>query len=122
MTDIEVRDDRRPREGRRDRTGPDRKRHDRRPEGTPYHEHVAAIEPAMVAAAPEAETPRPEAKPRPARAERQPERPREKRERPRNQREYNAQAAQPEPVDKSQLPAFLFRPVPVKKPVPQAGE
>ncbi|HEX3755013.1 MAG TPA: DEAD/DEAH box helicase [Rhizomicrobium sp.] len=122
MTDIEVRDDRRPREGRRDRTGPDRKRHDRRPEGTPYHEHVAAIEPAAVAVAPEAETPRPEAKPRPARAERQPERPREKRERPRNQREYNAQAAQPEPVDKSQLPAFLFRPVPVKKPVPQAGE
>jgi hypothetical protein len=31
------------------------------------------------------------------------------------QRQHNERAAQPEAVDKSQLPAFLFRPVPVKK-------
>ncbi|MDB5740120.1 MAG: ATP-dependent helicase, partial [Alphaproteobacteria bacterium] len=36
------------------------------------------------------------------------------------QRQYNEQAAKPEAVDKSQLPAFLFRPVPVKKPEPQS--
>ncbi len=43
---------------------------------------------------------------------------REKRERG-GQRHHNEQAAKPEAVDKSQLPAFLFRPVPVKKPEPQ---
>jgi superfamily II DNA/RNA helicase len=32
-----------------------------------------------------------------------------------SQRQHNERAAQPELVDKSQLPAFLFRPVPVKK-------
>jgi superfamily II DNA/RNA helicase len=32
-----------------------------------------------------------------------------------SQRQHNERAAQPEAVDKSQLPAFLFRPVPVKK-------
>jgi hypothetical protein len=36
------------------------------------------------------------------------------------QRQYNEQAAKPEAVDKSQLPAFLFRPVPIKKPEPQS--
>ena len=43
-----------------------------------------------------------------AAAERQPH---EKRER-HSQRHHNEQAAKPEAVDKSQLPAFLFRPVP----------
>jgi hypothetical protein len=32
-----------------------------------------------------------------------------------SQRQHNERAAQSEAVDKSQLPAFLFRPVPVKK-------
>ena len=39
----------------------------------------------------------------------------EKRER-HSQRHHNEQAAKPEAVDKSQLPAFLFRPIPVAKP------
>ncbi|MBV9548694.1 MAG: hypothetical protein JO256_03360, partial [Alphaproteobacteria bacterium] len=44
----------------------------------------------------------------------------EKRER-HSQRHHNEQAAKPEAVDKSQLPAFLFRPVPTaKKPEPAA--
>ncbi|MFO1247925.1 MAG: hypothetical protein U1E93_06840 [Alphaproteobacteria bacterium] len=42
----------------------------------------------------------------------------EKRERG-SQRQHNEQAARPEAVDKSELPAFLFRPVPVRKPEPQ---
>jgi superfamily II DNA/RNA helicase len=37
-----------------------------------------------------------------------------------SQRQHNEQAARPEAVDKSELPAFLFRPVPVKKPEPQS--
>ncbi|MCP5412584.1 MAG: DEAD/DEAH box helicase [Alphaproteobacteria bacterium] len=45
----------------------------------------------------------------------QPAEAREPRERG-SQREHNARAARPEAVDHSQLPAFLFRPVPVKKP------
>ena len=36
-----------------------------------------------------------------------------------SQRQHNEQAARPEAVDKSELPAFLFRPVPVRKPEPQ---
>ena len=36
-----------------------------------------------------------------------------------SQRQHNEQAARSEAVDKSDLPAFLFRPVPVKKPEPQ---
>jgi hypothetical protein len=43
---------------------------------------------------------------------------REKRDRG-SQRQHNEQAARTEAVDKSELPAFLFRPVPVKKPEPQ---
>ncbi|MEO8301843.1 MAG: helicase-related protein, partial [Rhizomicrobium sp.] len=44
--------------------------------------------------------------------------PHEKRDRG-SQRQHNEQAARSEVVDKSDLPAFLFRPVPVKKPEPQ---
>jgi hypothetical protein len=72
---------------------------------------------------PRQDAPRPD-KPRQEQRPRQENRP-ENRE-PRNdkrerggQRQYNEQAAKPEAVDKSQLPAFLFRPVPVKKPEPQ---
>jgi superfamily II DNA/RNA helicase len=63
-------------------------------------------------------------RPRETRAEKQEQRSpserqsQEKRER-HSQRHHNEQAAKPEAVDKSQLPAFLFRPVPVKKPEPQ---
>jgi superfamily II DNA/RNA helicase len=52
------------------------------------------------------------------------QRPREQHEkRPRenrSQRHHNEQAAKPEPVDKSQLPAFLLRPVPIAK-APKSG-
>jgi superfamily II DNA/RNA helicase len=41
--------------------------------------------------------------------------PRQDKQRGGSQRQHNERAAQPEAVDKSQLPAFLFRPVPVKK-------
>jgi len=142
MMDIEVREERSHqggghRGGRdRERGGRDRKRRDRRPEGVPYHDQVAAIEPAAVDAAPRAEAPRHEPRPprhepepqeprheqRPPRAEKQhQDRPRqgEKRDRHQSQRQHNVEAAKPEAVDKSQLPAFLFRPVPVKKPEPQ---
>ncbi|HEX2760582.1 MAG TPA: DEAD/DEAH box helicase [Rhizomicrobium sp.] len=143
MMDIEVREDNRPRReerggrGReRGRGGKDRHR-DRRPPGGKFHDQVASMEPAEAApdAAPRiaAEAPAPErareARPEHRQEPRQDQRPRheprpekhersEKRERG-GQRHHNEQAAKPEAVDKSQLPAFLFRPVPVKKPEPQ---
>ena len=139
MMDIEVREDVRP---RRDDHG---KQRDRRPPGGKFHDQVASMEPVenapVAAEAAAVEAPRPQADtPRPAQAPRndkprQEQRPRneprpenrqENRE-PRNdkrerggQRQYNEQAAKPEAVDNSQLPAFLFRPVPVKKPEPQS--
>jgi len=123
MMDIEVRDDIRPRRderggrGGRDRgRGRDGKSRDRRPPDGKFHEHVASMEPAPVtevapapAEAPQAEQPR---------QERRPQRTEPKRERV-SQRQHNEQAAKPEAVDHSQLPAFLFRPVPVRKPEPQ---
>jgi superfamily II DNA/RNA helicase len=142
MMDIEVRDDIRPRRdgGRKGggrEHGRDRgRRRDRRPEGGKFHDHVASMEPA-------AETPRPahaepgasraaETAPEPFRSE-QPRRQRHERgeKRPRQERphghersrggERDKAAVKPEAVDKSELPAFLFRPVPVrtKKPEPQ---
>jgi superfamily II DNA/RNA helicase len=127
MMDIEVREDLKPRRdgergGRGGRDGGrgrrDKGRRDRRPEGTPYHEHVAATEPTLVSEAPvtaEAPVREPRHEPRPPRKEH----PRgEKRERG-GQRQHNEDAARPEAVDKSQLPAFLFRPVPVRKSEPQ---
>jgi len=134
MTDIEVREERRDSGQRgRERGGRDKdKRHrERRPEGAKYHEHVAAMEPVAAAetelvpqaAVPRAQQPaKPHREPRSSRPEPKRQEPREKGERHQSQRQHNAQAAQPEAVDKSQLPAFLFRPVPVKKPEPQAGE
>ncbi len=129
----------------RGRGGRDGKQRDRRPPGGKFHDQVASMEPVenapVAAEAAAVEAPRPQADtPRPAQAPRndkprQEQRPRneprpenrqENRE-PRNdkrerggQRQYNEQAAKPEAVDKSQLPAFLFRPVPVKKPEPQS--
>ena len=128
--------------------GKDRGR-DRRPPGGKFHDQVASMEPTatapdaahqVVAQAPApAERPRerqekPRQEPRPE--PRQESRPENRDQRPRNeprsdnrdrgekrerggQRHHNEQAAKPEAVDKSQLPAFLFRPVPVKKPDPQ---
>jgi superfamily II DNA/RNA helicase len=142
MLDIEVREDRGPRgdrHGGRDRGergGRDRKRRDRRPEGTPYHSHVAGLEPAQVTETPvqaeaavvEAAPQQVEARPQEPRREQRPPREKQHHDRPRNeprekrqsQRQHNEQAAKPEPVDHSQLPAFLFRPVPVKKIEPAA--
>ena len=73
---------------------------------------------------PRGERPQGERQDKPARSENNDQRApsdrqsQEKRER-HSQRHHNEQAAKPEAVDKSQLPAFLFRPVPVKKPEPQ---
>ncbi len=147
MMDIEVREDIRPRrdgdrhgKGGRDRGrgGRDGKHRDRRPPDGKYHEHVASMEPTQVSDAPvEAQAPQPVREPREPRPAREPRAPREQREhgekRPRednrehrnekrehrSQRHHNEQAAKPEAVDRSQLPAFLLRPVPVKKPEPQ---
>ena len=146
MMDIEVREETRPRQGDRGgrggkggdrgRGGKDRNR-DRRPPGGKFHDQVASMEPTEVSATQQpvqAETPqvheqrapRQEQKPRSEQRQepRHEQRPRsenrgEKRERG-SQRQHNEQAARPEAVDKSELPAFLFRPVPAKKPEPQA--
>jgi superfamily II DNA/RNA helicase len=141
------RDDHRAGKGGRDRgRGGKERNRDRRPPGGKFHDQVASMEPTEVSAMPvEAETPqvqepraprqeprapkqeakpRQEQKPRPqADASRPPQNkesrePREKRERS-SQRHHNERAAQSEPVDHSELPAFLFRPVPVRKPEPQ---
>ena len=130
----------------KNRRGRDGRSHDRRPPDGKFHDHVASMEPATVspdaapvtppltpetAAAPqEAKPARAEQAPRPERAHqdrpRNEQRPRqdnrdrgEKRERG-SQRQHNERAARPEPVDHSELPAFLFRPIPVRKPEPQA--
>ena len=127
--------------GRDKGRGRDGKQRDRRPPGGKFHDQVASMEPAEASpdAAPAAQSPVHE-QPRQeqARQEQQRQEPREPKPRqeqrpksehrnePRNdkrerggQRQYNEQAAKPEAVDKSQLPAFLFRPVPIKKPEPQ---
>jgi superfamily II DNA/RNA helicase len=149
MMDIEVREESRPRrderggKGGRDqgrgRGGKDRNR-DRRPPGGKFHDQVASMEPTEAGAVPppqaeapqvqEPRAPRLEQKPRqeqrprndaPRAPQNQPrqDQPRpEKRDRG-SQRQHNEQAARPEAVDKSELPAFLFRPVPVKKSEPQ---
>jgi superfamily II DNA/RNA helicase len=128
----------------RGRGGKDRGR-DRRPPGGKFHDQVASMEPTATApdAAPQvvAQAPAPVERPRerqekPRQEPRPESRPENRDQRPRNeprsdnrersekrerggQRHHNEQAAKPEAVDKSQLPAFLFRPVPVKKPDPQ---
>jgi superfamily II DNA/RNA helicase len=130
----------------KNRRGRDGRSHDRRPPDGKFHDHVASMEPATVSAdaapvtasvpaetavAPqEAKPARAEQAPRPERSHqdrsRNEQRPRqdnrdrgEKRERG-SQRQHNERAARPEPVDHSELPAFLFRPIPVRKPEPQA--
>jgi superfamily II DNA/RNA helicase len=140
MMDIEVREENRPHRdkdrggrGGRDRDrgrGRDGKQRDRRPPGGKYHDQVASMEPTEAA---------PDAAPAPVPVqEQQPHKPRRE---PRPQGEHRAhgershnehkdkprdrgphrpqQPARAEAVDKSELPAFLFRPVPVRKPEPQ---
>jgi superfamily II DNA/RNA helicase len=130
MMDIEVRDEhRRPARqdhggrGPRDRGGRDKDRHrDRRPPGGKYHDQVAAPAPAeanqnavpaaaLPAEQPKVERQKPERKQAPRAETRHGHRDRHQPQRQHNQ----SQSA----VDKSELPAFLFRPVPVKKPEPQ---
>jgi len=131
MMDIEVREESRPRRdkdrggrGGRDRDrgrGRDGKHRDRRPPDGKYHEHVAALEPTE--AKPAAEAPQPAARPEKPRHEQRTDHKSEHRadhREKRGARPHKPQGGQPEAVDKSELPAFLFRPVPVKKPVPQS--
>ncbi|HVZ28522.1 MAG TPA: DEAD/DEAH box helicase [Rhizomicrobium sp.] len=139
MLDIEVREERRDHHrgdrGRGRDRGPKRdgRQHGHRPPDGKYHDQVAAMEPireAQVATsapgpaitdAPVAAkvNERQDRKPHHARhdqkrrehQEKPPHKPREKM----SQAQHNERARQPEAVDKNQLPAFLFRPVPVKK-------
>jgi len=147
MMDIEVREENRPHRGEgrghkggRDRSrGRDGKQRDRRPPDGKFHDHVASMEPAPASEQPLAAAPvqnqTPVQEPRPHkpqqenkpdkrhhqehRRENRPENKQENREKRGSQRRHNSQAAQPSQVDKSELPAFLFRPVPVRKPEPQ---
>ncbi len=150
MMDIEVREERKPPRGEQGRGGRDRgkdrgrgrdgKQRDRRPPGGKFQDQVAGMEPVATtdAAVQAVAPPQPISAPQPVAAEApRPLPPRERQDKPRpesrpenrdrnekrergGQRHHNEQAARPEAVDKSQLPAFLFRPVPVKKPEPQA--
>ena len=149
MMDIEVREENRPRRdergGKGGRNTRDRgrgqggKHHDRRPPGGKFHDQVASMEPVEASMAPAAvqtvvQEPRPDVQKPSHQGKRHQDKPRE--DRPRepqhsrpekrphpekrgSQRQHNEQAARSEAVDKSDLPAFLFRPVPVKKTDPQ---
>jgi len=130
MMDIEVReearhrrDDRGAKGGRgRDRgRGRDGKHHDRRPPGGKFHDHVASMEPAEARAetAPAAAPIAQPAAQEPQRDQKPQHRKERQREKRGSQRQHNEQAARSEAVDKSELPAFLFRPVPARKPLPQ---
>jgi len=133
MMDIEVREDNRPHRDKDRRGGRDRdrgrsrdgKHRDRRPPDGKYHDHVAAMEPTETK--PVAEAPQPETRPEKPRHEPKNDPKNDQRAHRsdhradhRERRSHKPQGAQPEAVDKSELPAFLFRPVPVKKPVPQS--
>ena len=127
MENLEVREERKPRRDDDKRRGrSERNRKDKfRPEK--FHDHVAPMEP--VQAAPPAEMttiaePPVEQAPAAARAEPRPERKREpQRERPSHKKrdpEHRASHdrkndAKPVKPEKHELPAFLFRPVPVSK-------
>jgi superfamily II DNA/RNA helicase len=143
------RDDRGGKGGRNNRDrgrGQGGKHHDRRPPGGKFHDQVASMEPVDTIASPApVQTEAPVQEPRPhaqqpshqgKRHQDKPHKPREdkpREDRPHHarhekpahpekrgsQRQHNEQAARSEAVDKSDLPAFLFRPVPVKKPDPQ---
>ena len=149
MMDIEVREDNRPRrdqdrdgrggrgKDRGGRGGKDRGR-DRRPPGGKYHDQVASMEPAPEGAvapaevAPRLEQPRQERpkqeRPKQEHKPRQENRQEKGHGQNHGQRQGHGQGQgqgqrdrpeRPAAVDKSELPAFLFRPVPVRKPEPQ---
>src|SRR6185295_10559989 len=122
MENLEVREDRKPRrdgDKGRGHSARDRNRKDKfRPDK--FHDHVAPMEPAQVveaapqeAALVQAPEPRPEKKPEPRR---EPHRPQHKKRDPEHRashdRKNDAVSVKPE---KHQLPAFLFRPVPLPK-------
>jgi superfamily II DNA/RNA helicase len=127
MTDLEVREDRAPRRddkrGGRDRGRGSKRSHDRRPPDGKFHDQVAAIEPAREAPV-EVSLPTPAILDAP-----RPERPRPHEQKTHGQRPHGEKKAahkpqqnrpaEKEPVDHSQLPAFLFRKVPVAKREPQ---
>jgi superfamily II DNA/RNA helicase len=144
MMDIEVReerprrDDHRAKGGRDRHRGRDGKHKGHRPPDGKYHDQVAAIEPAQEAAAVATSAPSPAIADAPAprhehrphhgkphsHEKHRPEKPAHEKsghEHSRHsQRHHNERAREPEAVDKSQLPAFLFRQAPVKKPEPKA--
>jgi superfamily II DNA/RNA helicase len=120
--------------------GRDGKHRGHRPPDGKYHDQVANMEPAQtapvetsapspaIADAPVAEKPRPDHNKDHHKDHRKDHRndhrqgghrphydKPEKHDKQGRQHRHNEQARQPEAVDKSQLPAFLFRPVPVKK-------
>ena len=136
MTDLEVREDRAPRRddkrGGRDRGRGPKRDHDRRPPGGKFHDQVAPTEPvreALVEAstpqpaildAPQREQPRDQKRheqSRPERPHREPKPHPEKKmhDKPRGR----SNDAEIRTVDKSELPAFLFRKVPLAKREPQ---
>jgi superfamily II DNA/RNA helicase len=122
MTDLEVREDRGPRHqerrGRRD-GGRGGKRRDRTPPDGKFHEHVAATEPVHEARV-EASPPSPAILDAP-RSERTQQRhgPKPHTEKKPHDKQQRRNTPENEPVDRSQLPAFLFRKVPVAKREPQ---
>ena len=123
MMDIEVREEQR-RPGRdhggrgRDRGGKERNR-DRRPPGGKYHDQVANMEPAEASPAPAAvHRPEPRSPEKPTQ-EHKPRQEQKHRPHGENRNRHQDRHQRPAAVDKSELPAFLLRPVPVKKPEPQ---
>jgi hypothetical protein len=132
MTDLEVREDRGPRRddkrGGRERGRGGKRGHDRKPPGGKFHDQVAGMEPAREALV-EASLPQPAILDAPQPEHRRSEQPR--REKPRHEQKPHAEKkahdkprgrsndAEVRTVDKSELPAFLFRKVPLAKRDPQ---
>jgi superfamily II DNA/RNA helicase len=121
MTDIEVREDQRrdARRGGRERGRGPKRSHDRRPPGGKFHDHVAPIEPTREAQV-EVSLPTPAILDAPAPERREPRKPRPEKK-PHAKQQDRQNAAGKETVDHSQLPAFLFRKVPLAKREPQDG-
>jgi superfamily II DNA/RNA helicase len=123
MTDIEVREERSPRRddkrGGRDRGRGGKRGHDRRPAGGKFHDHVAPIEPSREAQV-EVSLPTPAILDAPAPERREPRKPHPQKK-PQDKQHHRQNAPAQETVDHSQLPAFLFRKVPVAKREPHDG-
>ncbi|HXS07963.1 MAG TPA: DEAD/DEAH box helicase [Rhizomicrobium sp.] len=127
MTDIEVRDDRGPRReerrGGRDRGRGAKRGHDRRPPGGKFHDHVAPTEPSREAQV-EVSLPSPAILDAPAPERREHRKPHAEKKPQAEKKPRDKQHGRhtgTETVDHSQLPAFLFRKVPVTKREPQDG-